>query len=888
MPLSSYRPNRPVTTLIVFSLLIFGMFESILLEGPSRTRGNWQDSGKPQIGDRPAAAQEPFEVPLTPRIPSALTAVYEWKDYVWLGTEAGLYRCKHDGSEAVRITEVSSSVRCFLGDNDGLFVSTDEGLFETKTPLHAPMRLQVPAPARPPPLGSISSITKANADLWLGTSTGLFRWRRGGDQPAVNVFAPWGRLAVNCVVVDGNDLWIGTGGSGLRSCDTDSAVPTVKSAMFSANVSAIHVVGNSIWYATGHPANNGEPGKLRKVSTESLRGMMVPVKPGDKRDPPGDKIRTRCGFVKAIEAVDDRLWLAGEKGFDRFTPRDDGTEQKNVIPGEIVGLHRNGDTVWVITNAKLYGLEGFNAGTWTPKVTLIEAPPSSLFTDTHASIKWQVKDLGRRTNPELVVFDVVFTKEGITEEFRRVRAVRLEDSPGKPGSPTFGISEVLPAGKYEYEIHAWDLNWNEGVAAFEADGAEAALPRPFDVSSLALYRLKWIAAVGIPLLSLLALAVFYVPFGRFLVVWLGFQRYTLTPGICNEKFEVVPTGQRNTYRIEHMTSGSNSPIRPSKEEPLGKPWPPDTPWLRARRQELKDKNVLVYVRGEDYQYPFAHLIGGNWSKAVEAVVAGQVIKDSGTRQPSAATDRSEAAVAEHVTSNSNLKDESSHTDFCFAVLGYPHEEGTDDYLEGVLPEAEAVEKLFRKTRARVVSPKCALAGATPEHFKSALKGADIVHVATHASHKEIRFKDGSFGVNDIEALPKAEIRCRLLVLSACKAAEFENIDKSIANHFTFKGVNVLASLQRVDDKLCKYFFPAFYGYWLPRGDRLWRGLTSGNDLGSAIRMAAADWMNREEVENGQRSPSRDLGDTMSPVANSIDTFILFGDPSLQLRLQLRW
>src|SRR5205823_4708822 len=102
-------------------------------------------------------------------------------------------------------------------------------------------------------------------------------------------------------------------------------------------------------------------------------------------------------------------------------------------------------------------------------------------------------------------------------------------------------------------------------------------------------------------------------------------------------------------------------------------------------------------------------------------------------------------------------------------------------------------------------------------------------------------------------------------------------EKSFARRFVALGVNVLASLKRVDDKFCEFFFPAFYRYWLPNG------LMSDMDLGSAIRMAATDWKNRDK-KNGEMGPGRDLGPTISPVEDSLDTFVLFGDPSLQIRL----
>ncbi len=176
--------------------------------------------------------------------------------------------------------------------------------------------------------------------------------------------------------------------------------------------------------------------------------------------------------------------------------------------------------------------------------------------------------------------------------------------------------------------------------------------------------------------------------------------------------------------------------------------------------------------------------------------------------------------------------------------------------------------------------------------------ADIVHVATHASPDLIQFSDGDFLASDLALLNQP--RCRVLVLSACEAASLDQVGKSLARDFVARGVNVLASLEKVQDSFCKTFFPEVYRCLLPP-DRI-----SGDDLGTAIRRAAGMWHRGQSIATGgadrreapapiagsidsMPGPSRELGidadsGATQPARNSVDTFVLFGDPSLRIRL----
>ncbi len=125
--------------------------------------------------------------------------------------------------------------------------------------------------------------------------------------------------------------------------------------------------------------------------------------------------------------------------------------------------------------------------------------------------------------------------------------------------------------------------------------------------------------------------------------------------------------------------------------------------------------------------------------------------------------------------------------------------------------------------------------------------ADIVHVATHASPDIIQFSDANFSIGDLKSL--GPLRCRLLVLSACEAASFDQVGMSLAYEFVSRGVNVLASREKVEDRFCEAFFPKLYQSMLPPRT------ISGDNLGTAIRKAAASW--RGEATNGGSEDGRD-------------------------------
>ena len=193
------------------------------------------------------------------------------------------------------------------------------------------------------------------------------------------------------------------------------------------------------------------------------------------------------------------------------------------------------------------------------------------------------------------------------------------------------------------------------------------------------------------------------------------------------------------------------------------------------------------------------------------------------------------------------------------VLVFEGEPDSAAFLPFAGIEATRVAQVFKKWRARVTLET----GAGGQQFADALRQCDVIHLAAHATEEELMLSDGAFGAHDLP--PSEAIRCRWLVLSACRAGNISNRSASLVYKLVRAGVNVLAAVDRIDDVLASEFFSGVYRAWLPR--RL-----VGRTLAEAIR------------ESAQRLASpADKATDASRLAD-LNRFVLYGDPSLQLKL----
>jgi HEAT repeat protein len=275
-------------------------------------------------------------------------------------------------------------------------------------------------------------------------------------------------------------------------------------------------------------------------------------------------------------------------------------------------------------------------------------------------------------------------------------------------------------------------------------------------------------------------------------------------------------------------------------------WPPQSELIDTVRQIFTGgSNVLVIVASEAFHEPWAHVIGGPWSDGSDAVIAGQLCM-----VPKAAPDPPPAAKT-----------------ISFASFGCSNAAGLDP-LEAAEEELEMVSARFSRWGAEVHAPRMQ---ATVNAVREGLQTSDIVHIAAHASTAGVHLEDGFMSSADIEGL--GQIRCRLLVLSACEAGRLDENNAFVLT-LVRTGVNVLAAVRVVRDYACQMFFEEFYGALLP-GRK-----AEGIAFGTAVRSATERIQRRLKLLELSSAP-----DTLKHGwKRSVDSFILYGDPSVHIKL----
>ena len=222
----------------------------------------------------------------------------------------------------------------------------------------------------------------------------------------------------------------------------------------------------------------------------------------------------------------------------------------------------------------------------------------------------------------------------------------------------------------------------------------------------------------------------------------------------------------------------------------------------------------------------------------------------------AAIDMESEAVAFASTENREQK-------FSFCALGlesygtaYHQQFGIQlSSLPGVTMELDRVTRAFKRWNAETQLH----VDATRQMLIAALKQSSVIHIAAHASEDTIYLADGPFTTTELTALEISEIRCRLIVLSVCDAANVKNTEISLSYELVRRGINLIGSVKPIDDILAKLFFAELYKNWLPKPG------AQGIELATAIRVAA------------EAMPAEAQG--------QLDELVLYGDPTLQFIFQ---
>jgi hypothetical protein len=277
-------------------------------------------------------------------------------------------------------------------------------------------------------------------------------------------------------------------------------------------------------------------------------------------------------------------------------------------------------------------------------------------------------------------------------------------------------------------------------------------------------------------------------------------------------------------------------------------WPPRDIDLAVIKRELKPRWTIRILADEaQFRRPWSHLVGSPWSEGPEAVVAGQLCLAS--PDPDFAPDDSKTIVFASYA--------------CADSPGLP-------LLPSVASELASVERSFRRWGATI---RCRTTDARRNDVVEGLQAAEIVHVAAHSTPGAIYLKDGPLDHSVLTSLCTQPLRCRLLVLSSCEAGRLDQ-QGSLVYHLVRRGVNVVASLAPVNDDVCVMFFEDFYAALLPSR------AAQGIDLGASIRLAAASCKKRLQEMRKTTPTTMPIEQWMA----TVDSFALYGDPTIQLRL----
>jgi len=758
----------------------------------------------------------------------AMQAVFQKGNVLWFGADKGLFYANLDGSGVTQSKVTDQPVTQICHDTLGnLWLGGYGGLFRL-----APKSLAVVGTGF---TGKIFAMQVFEGDLWIGTDKGLYRRPIGVNSPPVPVKTD---ISVSSLCIGDGVLWVGTN-YGLATWDlnTNKLQPTLWTQM----VQRVYQKGNLVW--VGDTADSTLPPGIAEPSGQSTSNKNAKTYRYKLLSDPRLTLKLEAnaitGRVSQFLEVNGTLWIASDLGLQRW-------KSDQPIPGSAIilansgvnGLSLNGETLWIASSSGLYKLKGLNGSEWKASVQVISGPSSLInFLDKPPTIAWEVEHRDWRTTQELIVsriflYDMKAQNQPLPTHPVPVGQlqIQLELSSSPEGN-------ILPPGDYRLVVEVEDVHGKKVPSP----------PYPFSVRDRDWLKKRVLLVV---LVSVFASAILFqllpMPLRRILQAYIFQCRWRLAPSRCDFVFDVLPA--REGFRIAELTNSTDVPtdyVNPATT------WPPDSPNLDKYRPRMRGKRIRVEVDPSAFRYPWSQLIGDSWGMGMEAAVAGQLIQNSGAVLPPPPRRR-----------------------LWFAGLGCAKASNDLPYLYDLEPELCAVTKVFRRSHAKIVIPEKNRARylATPADLSRSLQVADIVHLGAHAQPEQIHLADGSsFTSTDVEAIPS--IRCRLLILSACETADFQNTAGNYAEKLVRRGVNLLASVGPLSPKFTKAFFPFVYEYLLHNGS------PSETDLCAAIQLAAALWYvvgtkSPLPAPDGERPRWYDQ-------LEWIDRLVLFGDPTLR-------
>jgi hypothetical protein len=276
-------------------------------------------------------------------------------------------------------------------------------------------------------------------------------------------------------------------------------------------------------------------------------------------------------------------------------------------------------------------------------------------------------------------------------------------------------------------------------------------------------------------------------------------------------------------------------------------WPPNAEALAPIQQQIGlDERIRLEIDLESFSQPWSSALAGGWA-GKQKNVAGQIC----------------------LAPPANQTDHSGVRRIVFTALHCGQDDGQNGQLPFAQAEALALAAVFSKWGAISHVDE---QSATSQDFLKAFCSSDVIHIASHATFEQLLFSDRSITATDLNPDVFAASRCKFLVLSACDAADIER-PSALLWSFVRAGVNVIAAQHRVPDHICRAFFEEMYSAMLPTRH------AHGIELAAAIRHAIGETRKRFAVLDDKLPNQHD-----ESVDAAVNSFVLFGDPTLHLKI----
>lgn len=347
-------------------------------------------------------------------------------------------------------------------------------------------------------------------------------------------------------------------------------------------------------------------------------------------------------------------------------------------------------------------------------------------------------------------------------------------------------------------------------------------------------------------LLLLAVAIFVVSWRmrRALRVLLG-QRWIFAIGDCDFVARVVEEEYGCRVSVAPRWEGLSAVLE-RKYDLDSSPEAQENNIAPLRQYIGTGQRLRVEVEKAVFVLPWTHALAERWSSSADATIAGQVC----------------------LFSDSVLTKPLPRPRLAFGGIWCSEADANLPPLRMARREILSCARIFKEWGA-----ECTISEASGRKADMvlALQHFDVVHVSAHAGIHGIYLQDGLFGEEDLGELDARSIQTRLLVLRACDAAQME-YEGAFLWHLVAAGVNVIAARGPAADYVCSVFFAELYRALLP-GPK-----ATGVEVATAIRRASTACMKR-------LGSSETDGHPPSHVAATLDSFVLYGDPSLHLMLR---